>query len=73
LGGQKGLQYLGFPTAGKDKKIVFASFSMLFEYLTQLLPDDVKHRIGFGPMQLEHLLCKLVRLADTIAKVRGKR
>ncbi|PPQ74217.1 hypothetical protein CVT24_001131 [Panaeolus cyanescens] len=63
LGAWRGLKTLGFHIDDKKGCAVFAAFTTLYQHLDRSLSDSDKQVIDFGPMFLEHLLCKVSRYA----------
>ncbi|PPQ82940.1 hypothetical protein CVT24_012856, partial [Panaeolus cyanescens] len=61
LGAWRALKTLGFLIDDKSGHAVYAAFSALYQFLDTNLTDVDKKDIDFGPMFLEHLLCKVSR------------
>ncbi|PPQ76035.1 hypothetical protein CVT24_006695 [Panaeolus cyanescens] len=63
LGAWRGLKTLGFHVDDKKGCALFAAFTTLYQHLDRNITDADKQDLGFGPMFLEHLLCKVSRYA----------
>ena len=68
LGAYRGLQHLGFICP--DLASVRSAYMIIYNHLHQFLTEDDKKILGFSPIFVEHLLCKVVRWESRL--VEGK-
>lgn len=65
LGAHRGLHILGFSYLTSHAGVKFA-FTALYDHLDQFLSDADKQIIGFNPLFLEHILCKVARWSSRL-------
>jgi hypothetical protein len=74
LGAFRGLKDLGFSVSQKDLMSVRGAFTCIYQFFEENLTEEDKSILFFGPIFIEHLLCKLprwkTRLADEDAEGR---
>jgi len=68
LGAYRGLQQLGFSCP--DLGSVWSAYMIVYNHLDQFLTEDDKKILGFSPIFVEHLLCKVVQWESRL--VEGK-
>ena len=68
LGAYRGLQHLGFICP--DLASVRSAYMIIYNHLHQFLTEDDKKILGFSPIFVEHLLCKVVQWESRL--VEGK-
>ena len=61
LGAFRGLKDLGFSVSPKNLMSVRGAFTCIYQFLEEHLTEQDKSLLFFGPIFMEHLLCKLPR------------
>jgi hypothetical protein len=62
-GGMEGLRILGYQVDRKNPASVSQALHTLQKALVEQIPDSKRVRMGFGPVFMEHTLCKVKRLS----------
>ncbi|KAF5314358.1 hypothetical protein D9619_011737 [Psilocybe cf. subviscida] len=65
LGAHRGLQILGFSYLSSYAGVKFA-FTALYDHLDHFLSNSDKEILGFDPLFLEHVLCKVARWSSRL-------
>ncbi|KAJ3513252.1 hypothetical protein NLJ89_g3049 [Agrocybe chaxingu] len=66
LGAYKGLQYLNFSV--RSREAILFGFASVYWHLNHHLTDADKEVLGFNPLFIEHVLCKLPRWNGRLSK-----
>jgi hypothetical protein len=67
LGAFRGLKDLGFSVSQKNLMSVRGAFTCIYRFFEEHLTEEDKSVLFFGPIFMEHLLCKLPRWKSRLA------
>ena len=67
LGAFRGLKDLGFSVSQKNLMSVRGAFTCIYQFFEENLTEEDKSILFFGPIFMEHLLCKLPRWKTRLA------
>ncbi|KAJ6579868.1 hypothetical protein B0H10DRAFT_1835089 [Mycena sp. CBHHK59/15] len=67
LGAFKGLVLLGFNITASDPVGTRVAFQVFYDHCDRFLSNEDKQFLGFGPIFVEHLLCKVQRWQERYA------
>ncbi|KAG6379787.1 hypothetical protein JVT61DRAFT_10332 [Boletus reticuloceps] len=66
LGAYRGLKHLGYDLDGTGRAWTIAAFTHFYEHLNQNLTQEDQKALHFGPIFVEHLLCKMERFEKAL-------
>ena len=68
LGAFRGLKDLGFSVSKKNLMFVRGAFSCIYRFFEENLTEQDKLLLFFGPIFMEHVLCKIVRWKNRLTE-----